>query len=185
MRRSGRAPSDPLATAGTGEEPAFERLGFGPQRWSAVVGQPTSWWTGIREYSTPAVVLGALLILMWVIAASPPTSHAAISLGLLLLSAAGGRWRWAAGVAVAVIYGLLGFSIVVGQYLDDHRADFDWPAAFAYAHSWGVVVMVVCGGLGALDVVRSARSARSAGDGEKDERGVVDLVGEVEVPAVE
>ena len=106
-------------------------------------------------------------------------------LALLLFAAGGGRWRWASGVGVAVIYGLLGVSIVVEQYLEDHRADFDWPAAFEYAHAWGVVVMVVCGGLGALDIVRSARSARRSGDGEEDQGRVVDALGEVEVPAVE
>ncbi len=183
-RSSGSSPAEP-AEGRAGDEPAFEPIGFGPTEWTGGSGGRTSWRAGFRDLSVPVLVAGAVVILLWVLVASPATWHLGVSLALLVLAAGGGRWRWAAGVGVAAIYGLLGLSIVVRQYVEDHRADFDWPAAFEYAHAWGVVVMVVCGGLGALDVARSARSARRAGDGEEDQRGVVDPVGEVEVPAVE
>jgi arabinofuranan 3-O-arabinosyltransferase len=164
---------------------SFEPIAFGSETRSGSAADRGSWRSGMAAIPVPALILGGLLALLWVLVASPPTAHLAVSLVLLALAAAGGRWRWLAGASVAVIYSLVGVTVVIGQFLDDHRADFDWPAAFEHLHAWGVVVMVVCGGLGAMDTVRSARSARRAGDGEEDQGGVVDLVGELEVPAVE
>ena len=166
-------------------EPSFEPIGFGPPSLASPTADRATWRSGMATIPLPGRVIGGLVAVGWVVVASPPTAHLLVSLALLALAAAGGRWRWLAGAAVALIYGLVGAAVVVGQFLNDHRADFDWPAAFEHLHPWGVVVMVVCGGLGALDTVRAARSARRPGDGEEDQGGLVDLVGEVEVAAVE
>ena len=94
-------------------EPTFEPVGFGPSAWRSRSADRATWRAGIQDLSVPALVGGALAILLWVLVASPPTGHIGVSLALLLFAAGGGRWRWASGVGVAVIYGLLGVSIVV------------------------------------------------------------------------
>ncbi len=178
----------PLRSSGSADGgsgvPSLPALRFTPVRFGRLSdAHPVDrrWRRGLAVRSTATLLLTGVLLLGWIWVASPPTWHRVVSLGLLVLAVPGGRWRWLAGAATAGIYAVVGVSIVVEQYLGDHRADFDWPSAFEYAHAWGIVVIVVSGGLGALDIWASARSARRSRDGEQDQGGVVDVVDEREV----